>query len=85
MAGLFRLRDTPSDTVVVMGAAGLAAALVLALRDPADALLAPLPVARLTRRLLRLALVAAAAVPVWFAVTLLLPGDAARPGAVGRR
>ncbi len=48
---------------------------MLALRDPADALLAPLPVARLTRRLLRLALVAAVAVPVWLAVTLLLPGD----------
>ena len=55
VAGLFRLRDTSSDAVVVMGAAGLAAALVLALRDPADALLAPLPVPRLTRRLLRLA------------------------------
>lgn len=74
VAGLFRLRDTPSETVVVMGAAGLAAALVLALRDPADALLAPLPVSRLTRRLLRLALVTVAAAPVWLAITLLLPG-----------
>lgn len=75
VAGLFRLRDTSSDAVVVMAAAGVAAALVLALRDPADALLAPLPVPRFTRRLLRLALVAAPAVAVWFAVALLMPGD----------
>ena len=74
VAGVFRLRDTPSETVVVMGAAGLAAALVLAVRDPADALLAALPVSRLTRRLLRLALVTLVAAPIWLAFTLLLPG-----------
>lgn len=74
VAGLFRLRDSASEAVVHMGGAVIAAALVLALRDPADGLLAAVPVARLTRRLLRLALVTLVAVPVWFAVALLLPG-----------
>ena len=74
LAGLFRLRDTSSDTLVLMGAAAVAAALVLAVRDPADGLLAAVPVSRLTRRLLRVGLLAAVAVPLWLGVTLLLPG-----------
>jgi hypothetical protein len=75
VAGLFRVRDASSSTVLAMGAAAVAAAFVAALRDPAAAMLAPLPVARLTRRLLRLVETAAFAVPIWLVVALVLPGD----------
>jgi hypothetical protein len=75
IAALLRLADRPVDVVLGVGAAATASALVFALDDPAARLLAPLPTSAMTRRLLRLALVAAVAVPSWLLVAALLPGD----------
>ena len=75
VAGLFRLGDESSDAVLGMGAGALSAALVLSWRDAAAGLLAPVPVSRFARRLLRLGLVALVAVPVGLLVATVLPGD----------
>jgi hypothetical protein len=75
IAALVRVGGASAPPVVALGSGAMAAALVLSWRDPASAVLAPLPASLFARRLLRLAVVAILAVPVWLAVTALLPGD----------
>ena len=75
IAALLRLADRPVDIVLGLGAAATASALVFALDDPAARLLAPLPTSAMTRRLLRIALVTAVALPSWLLVATILPGD----------
>jgi hypothetical protein len=72
---LARGADRPLDTLVWIGAAAVASALVYALRDRCEQLLAALPTWRATRRGLRLVVLAPAALALWWLVTSLLPGD----------
>ncbi len=65
----------PLSLVLAIAAAGLASTVVAGLHDPADALLEPLPVSRMSRRLLRLAPLALSAGGAWWLVTeVLSPG-----------
>ena len=75
VATALRLLDSPPGSVLVLGAATMAAVLVFSLRDPAAALLAAVPISRFQRRALRLALVATVALPLWLLVADVLPGD----------
>ena len=63
--------DRPGDTVLALAAAGLAAVVVSGLHDPAAALLAPVPVSPMQRRLLRLGLLGVPALLVWWLLTAL--------------
>ncbi|MET1058534.1 MAG: hypothetical protein ABWX84_02990 [Nocardioides sp.] len=72
---VLRLLDGPPGPVLVLGAAAMAAALVFSLRDPAAPLLAAVPTPLIVRRVLRLALVGAVALPLWGLVATMLPGD----------
>ncbi len=63
VAAALRLLDSPPGSVLVLGAAAMAAVLVFSLRDPAAALLAAVPISRFQRRALRLALVGTVALP----------------------
>jgi hypothetical protein len=74
LASLLRALDAPSPVVVSLGVGVMAAAVVDALRDPAAALLAAVPVSLAVRRALRLGLAAAVAVPLWLLVGWVLPG-----------
>lgn len=77
VAALLRASDARPGPTLVLGAAAMAAAAVFALRDPAAALLAGVPTSAMARRLLRVGLVAAVALPAWLVVTLVLPGEGA--------
>lgn len=68
----------PADALLLVAAAALASAWVGALHDPAARLLAPLPVSEMSRRALRLAVVAVPVLPVWAALTLVTTSS---PGA----
>ncbi len=74
LAALLRAQDATSPAVLSLGAGTTAAAVVYALRDPAAALLAAVPVSGARRRLLRLGLAGCVAVPLWLFVTSALPG-----------
>jgi hypothetical protein len=83
VAVLLRLADDPDHTVLRLGAAqttlrlgaaAVAAGTVFALHDPAAVLLAALPTSAMTRRLLRVGLVAAVVLPAWLLVAGVLPG-----------
>jgi hypothetical protein len=75
LAALLRASEARPGATLVLGAAAMAAAAMFALRDPAGALLAGVPTSPMARRLLRVGLVAAVALPSWLVVTLVLPGD----------
>ena len=79
---LFRSLEAVSATVFGMGAAAIAATVVFSLRDPAAAVLAAVPVSRLTRRLLRLAIVGVVVAPVWLLLALTLTGTGTGPAPV---
>lgn len=71
-AGLLtRSSARPADPVLAIAAASLAATVVAGMRDPAAALLAPMPVSLMRRRLVRLSLVGAAALGMWWCLTAL--------------
>jgi hypothetical protein len=75
-AALARYADRPADLVLAIAAAGLAATVVAGLQDPAAALLEALPASAMRRRVLRLAVVGAPALAVWWLVDSL---STARP------
>jgi hypothetical protein len=65
---LARSQHRPTEGLLLIGAAALASLAVAALRDDAAALLAPLPVSPMRRRLLRLALVGVPTLLAWWAL-----------------
>ena len=90
---LARSAGGPADVVLAIAAAGLAATVVAGLHDPAAAMLAPVPVSVMQRRVLRLAVVLLPALVVWAALNRVaeaargdgLPRAAARPAAAASR
>jgi len=80
LAFLYRDLEAASRTLLGMGAGALAATVVFSLRDPAAVLLAAVPVPRLARRLLRLAVVGVVAAPAWLLITLVLPSSGTGTG-----
>lgn len=73
--------DRPADTVLAIAAAALAASVVAGLHDPAAALLAAVPVSAMRRRVLRVGLLGAPALLVWWALAVLAPSTThAGPG-----
>ncbi len=74
LALIVRSQQAVSPEILSLGVGATAAAIVYALRDPAAALLAAVPVSNLGRGLLRLGLAAAVALPLWLLVTAVLPG-----------
>lgn len=72
--------DRPADLVLAIAAAGLAATVVAGLQDPAAALLEALPVSAMRRRVLRLAVVGAPALAVWWMVDSLSTARLSGPG-----
>lgn len=79
-AALARYADRPADVVLAIAAAGLAATVVAGLQDPASALLAAVPVSAMRRRVLRLAVVGAPALAVWWLVDSLVTTHPSGPG-----
>lgn len=65
---LARSQDRPVDGILLIGAAAMASLAVGSLRDDATALLETVPVSAMRRRLLRLALVGAPTLLVWWAI-----------------
>ena len=63
--------DRPADLLAGVAAAALASLLVASLHDPAQDLLAPVPVSAMQRRLLRLGLVGGPVLAVWAGLVLL--------------
>ena len=81
VVGLAGSTGRPADTVLAIAAAGLAATVVGGLHDPAAALLAPVPVSAMRRRVLRLGLIGVPALVLWWALVSLAPTTAhAGPG-----
>jgi hypothetical protein len=73
--------DRPVDIVLAVAATGLAATVVAGLQDPAAALLAAVPVSAMRRRVLRLVLLGAPALGVWWLlVGLSTTADDPGPG-----
>ena len=79
-AVLARYAERPADVVLAISAAGLAATVVAGLQDPAAALLEALPVSAMRRRVLRLALVGAPALVVWWVIDAMSTAQLAGPG-----
>lgn len=79
-AALTRYADRPADLVLMIAAAGLAATVVATLQDPADALLAAVPVSAMRRRLVRLAVVGTPALAVWWLLDSLSTAQLSGPG-----
>lgn len=75
---LARSEGRPADGVLLVAAAALASLVVTSLRDDAATLLEAVPVSAVRRRLLRLALVGAPALLVWWA--LAAAGASSEPG-----
>jgi hypothetical protein len=73
VAMLARATERGTPLALSLTAGALAALAVLALRDPAAALLAAVPLSAWRRRALRLAWIAAVVLPLWMVVTALLP------------
>jgi hypothetical protein len=73
------VQDQPTNAVFPLASAALAAAVVTALDDRAAALLAAVPTPAMTRRLIRLGLLAVPALGLWWLLGLLL--DPVAPGA----
>lgn len=73
VVGLAGTSDRPADTVLAIAAAGLAATVVAGLHDPAATLLAAVPVSAMRRRMVRLALLGAPALLLWWALATLAP------------
>ena len=69
----------PSDTVLAVAAAGLAATVVGGLHDPADRLLAAVPVSAMARRVVRLGLLGVPTLLTWWLLTVLA-SSASRSG-----
>lgn len=69
--------DGPVDAVLAVATAGLASAVVAGLHDPAADLLTAVPVSEMRRRALRLSLLGAPGLAVWWGVTALADGSAA--------
>ena len=63
-----RSQDRPADGILLVGAAALASLAVAALRDDAAALLEPVPVSPMRRRLLRLTLAGVPTLLAWWAL-----------------
>jgi hypothetical protein len=81
VVGLAGTSARPADTVLAIAAAGLAATVVSGLHDPAATLLAAVPVSAMRRRLLRLGLLGAPALLLWWALATLAPATThAGPG-----
>jgi hypothetical protein len=76
---LARSAGRPADGVLLVAAAALASLAVTALRDDAAALLEPVPVSAMRRRVLRLSLVGAPTLVVWWALAAA-GATAAEPG-----
>lgn len=74
-----RSQDRPSDGVLLIGAAALASLAVAALHDDAAALLEPVPVSAMRRRLLRLTLVGVPTLLAWW-VLMAVGGTGGDPG-----
>lgn len=74
-----RSQDRPTDGVLLIGAAALSSLVVTALRDDAAALLEPVPVSPMRRRLLRLALAAVPTLLAWWAL-VTAGGTGGEPG-----
>lgn len=74
-----RSQDRPTDGLLLVGAAALASLAVAALRDDAAALLEPVPVSPMCRRLLRLVLVGVPTLLVWLAL-VAAGGGGSGPG-----
>lgn len=74
IAGVSRLIDGRPTSLAMLTVATLAAVTLDATHDPAQRLLAPMPVSALARGLLRVVLVAIPAAAALVAVTALLPG-----------
>ncbi|HEX5918541.1 MAG TPA: hypothetical protein VFY76_11835 [Nocardioides sp.] len=79
-AALARSADRPADVVVAIAATGLAATVVAGLQDSAAALLEALPVSTMRRRVLRLAVVGAPALAVWWLIDSLSAAQLSGPG-----
>ena len=79
---LARTASGPADVVLAVASTALACVVVGALHDPAAALLAPVPVSVMQRRLLRLAVVLLPALVVWAALDRVAEASAgtASPG-----
>jgi hypothetical protein len=80
VSALARQAGRPADVVLAIAAAGLAAVVVAGLQDPAEALLAAVPVSVMRRRVLRLALLGTPALAVWWLLASLTPVEASGPG-----
>lgn len=75
-----RSQDRPNDGVLLIGAAALASLAVAALHDDAAALLEPVPVSSMRRRLLRLTLAGVPTLLVWWAL-VAVGAASVEPGA----
>ena len=79
-AVLARSTDGPANMLVATAAAGLAATVVSGLYDPAESLLAAVPVSAMQRRLLRLALLGLPVLVVWSVFDWLTVAQVSGPG-----
>jgi hypothetical protein len=77
VATLVRLSGREAPLVLTLGIGTVAALGVFALRDPASALLAAVPVSAWRRRWLRLGWVVVVVLPTWLVVAAVLPGPGA--------
>ena len=68
-AVLSRQSDRPAGALLALASAALASSVVAGLHDPASRLLAPVPVSRVLRRLVRVALVGVPALGLWWLLT----------------
>ena len=79
-AVLARATDGPANMLVATAAAGLAATVVSGLHDPAESLLAAVPVSLMQRRVLRLTLVGLPALAVWSVFDRVTVAQVSGPG-----
>ncbi len=75
-----RNQDRSADGVLLVGAAALASLAVAALRDDAAALLEPVPVSPMRRRLLRLTVVGVPTLLAWWALVAVGGGSGSGTG-----